>query len=240
MRFIDKTYLADEISQWEMQHSMSELPSFDGEDGEKDYPNNLRSSLRQILIRQQYGLCAYCESRVSNDNSHIEHVEPRHPSDGSIPFCNDWLSDNMVCSCNSEEERVKKFQHCGFRKENSPLPFTPLGKRCERSFTYSADGGIVPRKAEDSEAESVIKILNLNCSSLRNKRKAAIMSFFLLWPGRFLARDHSEGNLSDDLSDSDYNKYLEGMLKVDKNGELIPYWSAVKNVCGNNVCGNVE
>ena len=38
-----------------------------------------RNKLRDVLIHEQKGLCGYCCSKINMDNSHNEHIEPRHP-----------------------------------------------------------------------------------------------------------------------------------------------------------------
>ena len=40
--------------------------------------------LREGLVKEQKGLCAYCCSRITPETTHNEHIEPRNMKDGTI------------------------------------------------------------------------------------------------------------------------------------------------------------
>ncbi len=120
-----------------------------------------KPTLKSDLIKEQKGLCAYCCGRITEDKSHNEHIEPRHPGKFASKRSLDYT--NIVASCNNSET-------CGNKKGNSydaEKFVSPLDRDCETKFTYYADGKI----AGD---EYTIDLLNLNAYELRNARKSVI------------------------------------------------------------------
>ena len=106
----------------------------------KDYDSKEFAEYRPILkaglIKEQKGLCAYCCGRITEEKSHNEHIEPRHPgkyaSDKSLEYT------NIVASCNNPET-------CGNNKGNSydaKQFISPLDEKCEEKFTYYPNGTI--------------------------------------------------------------------------------------------------
>lgn len=120
-----------------------------------------RPVLKSVLIKEQKGLCAYCCGRITEEKSHNEHIEPRHPgkyvSDKSLEYT------NIVASCNNPET-------CGNKKGNSydvKQFISPLDETCEDKFTYYPSGKI-------TGDEYTIGLLNLNAYKLKNARKSVI------------------------------------------------------------------
>lgn len=122
-----------------------------------------RALLKEILIKEQKCLCGYCCGRITNKNSHNEHIEPRNPgkyaSDKSLDYY------NIIASCNNNKT-------CGKAKENkyeADKLISPLTADCEDKFDYCLDGSI-------EGDEYTIDILNLNEYELRNARKSVCKS----------------------------------------------------------------
>ncbi len=116
--------------------------------------------LRNSLIAEQKGLCAYCCTKITLDKSHNEHIEPRHKKDGTYSKRSlDYT--NIVASCEREST-------CGRKKGNEydELKFiSPLMEGCEEIFSYFPDGYM------DGD-EYTISLLNLNSYELRRARRA--------------------------------------------------------------------
>ncbi len=132
---------------------------------QKDYDSpefaEYRPKLNQALIKEQKGICAYCCGRISEQKSHNEHIEPRHPGRHTSTKTLDYM--NIVASCNN-------VRTCGRKKDNNydkEKFVSPLDEQCEDKFTYYADGKIVGD-------DYTIDLLNLNDYELKNARKAVI------------------------------------------------------------------
>lgn len=129
----------------------------------KDYDSDefseYRSQLNSILVKEQKGLCAYCCGKITEEKSHNEHIEPRHPQGGVSKRSLDYT--NIVASCNNS-------QTCGIKKDNKydeKKFISPLSEECEDKFTYYPDGII------DGD-DYTIGLLNLNSYELQNARKS--------------------------------------------------------------------
>ncbi len=118
-----------------------------------------RGRLREELVSEQHCLCAYCCRHISNDQTHNEHIEPRHPKKGVSLRSLDY--SNIVASCNNKNT-------CGNRKKNeydSEAFVSPLRPECEDVFTYYPDGAVEGNPY-------TIDLLNLNEYELKEARKA--------------------------------------------------------------------
>ncbi|WP_294900356.1 retron system putative HNH endonuclease [uncultured Eubacterium sp.] len=131
----------------------------------KDYDSaefaEYRPVLKSELIKEQKCLCAYCCGKITEDKSHNEHIEPRHPGKYASNRTLDY--NNIVASCNNSET-------CGKKKGNkydADKFVSPLQKDCEEKFTYYPNGQIVGD-------EYTIELLNLNAYELKNARRAVM------------------------------------------------------------------
>lgn len=116
--------------------------------------------LREELVKEQKGLCAYCCARTTQETSHSEHIEPRNMKDGtksrkSLDY------NNIVASCNT-------LSTCGSHKGNEydeKKFVSPLDEDCEERFSYDPDGYI-------NGDEYTVSLLGLNSHELRMARKS--------------------------------------------------------------------
>lgn len=124
--------------------------------------NGYKNILREILIREQKGLCAYCCGRIHRGNSHNEHIEPRHPGTYTSRKSLDYT--NIVASC----QGYRGERTCGPHKDNNydeEQFVSPLTPECEDKFTYFPDG-----KMEGDDY--TIKLLHLDSYELKKARQA--------------------------------------------------------------------
>ena len=85
---------------------------------------------RDILVKEQKGLCAYCCSKITVDTCHNEHIEPRHRKDGTYSK-RSLDHNNIVASCNT-------LTTCGRKKENDydeQSLVSPLQDNCESVYS---------------------------------------------------------------------------------------------------------
>ncbi len=118
------------------------------------------SKLREELVKEQKGLCAYCCSEISVEKSHNEHIEPRHMKNG-VSSRKSLDYNNIVASCNSNST-------CGRNKCNKydeSKFVSPLQEDCEEKFSYDPDGHM-------NGDEYTISLLNLNSYELKRARMA--------------------------------------------------------------------
>jgi len=134
----------------------------------------LRKQLKQALIDEQGGLCAYTGIRIDADRSHIEHLIPQ-------AHCEQGVGDvaylNMVACYPSPDEGHVPFG--AVFKKNWPAPaeqhlfVSPRTLNCEARFTFSL-GGVISASATDPAASKTIAKLGLDNKKLTGMRKAAI------------------------------------------------------------------
>lgn len=127
-------------------------------------------AVRGALVREQEGLCCYCESALEGQGGHIEHLAPRkHDPDKIYNYC------NLACSCNGGTGNDR---HCGHFKGNHHDPnlfASPHDPQTENLFTYLLDGSVVPNhscpQADVVKARYMIDLLNLNAPRLKDRRR---------------------------------------------------------------------
>lgn len=120
-----------------------------------------RDRLREILVKEQKYICAYCCARIDEDKSksHNEHIEPRNPGKYQSKKSLDYY--NIVASCNNKNT-------CGKAKGSkyeADKFVSPLLSDCEDKFDYCLDGLI------EGDKYTIDEVLNLNEYELRNARR---------------------------------------------------------------------
>lgn len=118
-----------------------------------------RDRLREILVKEQKNICAYCCARIDKSKSHNEHIEPRNPGKYQSKKSLDYY--NIVASCNNKNT-------CGNAKGSkyeADKFVSPLSLDCEDKFDYCLDGLI------EGDKYTIDDVLNLNEYELRNARR---------------------------------------------------------------------
>lgn len=123
----------------------------------------IRPIVRRQLNVEQEGLCIYCESRLTEDDGHVEHIQ----SKGLNPALT-FVYDNLAHSCNEPG-------HCGHHKQKKVLPVEPR-PGCNRFFALmTLDGRLTPAPGltdlETQQSADTLSILNLNAPALAWQRK---------------------------------------------------------------------
>jgi uncharacterized protein (TIGR02646 family) len=185
------------------------------EDWEPSY-NDLRGpekqAVKQSLMQEQGYICCYCESRLVDSDSHIEHFQPQ--SDPSV----DPLSySNLLCSC---QRRIEKGDplHCGNLKNgwyDKQLLISPLEIGCAERFAYSGDGQIRPANLADEPARVTIQKLGLDIPKLNNLRKKAIEPF-----------------VDPALSEIEFREFVTGYLGRDTDGRSGEFCTTIRHLFG--------
>jgi uncharacterized protein (TIGR02646 family) len=163
-------------------------------------------------MEEQGHICCYCERRLTDNDSHIEHFRPQ--SDHAV----DPLDyGNMLCSC---QKHIKKGdpRHCGNHKNgwfDELLLISPLDSGCESRFSYTADGGIYPADSNDAAAKVTIEKLKLDIPKLNAMREKAIEPF-----------------LDEGLSYDELKQFVAGYLKKDPQGMYGEFWTTINVLFG--------
>ena len=174
-----------------------------GEDREyNDLINPIKGDVKESLLVEQGYICCYCESRISKENSHIEHLKPKDKK--KFPEL-ELEYDNMLCSCQKQLSKGEP-RHCGNSKANDIIIITPLDIDCESKFKYNENGTI---EATDEDSEETIKYLKLDIDKLNELRKNAIEPFIF------------------DISDEEAKIFVKEYLKQ-KDGKYNEFYTTIK------------
>lgn len=135
-------------------------------------------SIKSKLINDQGYICCYCNARVLENGSTIEHIIPK-----SIDHTNVLEYSNLLIACNGGREERKKNDdkenypnYCDAFRGSNKLDFSPLENKCWLAFHYDIENGSI--SGNNFEANNVINTLNLNCNILKKNRKSAYEVLF--------------------------------------------------------------
>ena len=119
-----------------------------------DMPSDVKQILRESLLKEQGYLCAYCMSRIDNENTKIEHYVPRNNE-------NELDYKNLLAVCEGKSfGNEKKHQHCDTQKGNRTLQIDPQNQSHISQISYKPDGTIYSKDGKfDNDLN---KVLNLN------------------------------------------------------------------------------
>ncbi|TXK94100.1 TIGR02646 family protein [Methylococcaceae bacterium CS1] len=206
MKFIVKQSEPNEFSSWKTSGNNNWQPCY------ADLRGNIKDAVKVALIAEQGTICCYCERRLIDDDSHIEHFEPQSKSGvDALDF------SNLLCSCQKKTKRGEPL-HCGNRKGdwfNEALLVSPLDSHCDNRFSYKGDGTITATEKNDNAANETISRLGLGIPKLNALRKKAIEPF-----------------LDDDLSYDDLKLFVSDYLKKDQQNELGEFWTTINSLFG--------
>ncbi|MDR2441274.1 MAG: TIGR02646 family protein [Planctomycetaceae bacterium] len=150
MKHINKQKESQQFIDWKNKVNEDWQPSFDSLRG-----SSTGHIVKNALIKEQGGLCCYCESKITEKDSHFEHFRPQ------TRFKDLVLNyDNLHCSC-IREPKKETDRHCGHFKSEyfDETVISPLKSDCESSFIFDSNGIIKPTVDDDKRAVYTIKIL---------------------------------------------------------------------------------
>jgi len=165
MKFIEKGSEVPEFTRWKAQANENWQPDWDNLAGEP------KLNIHRALLMEQGYICCYCNQRIDETNSHIEHLMPR-----KLYKNRELEYNNILASCQKNLKR-KEPRHCGVLKDNwydPMLMVSPLDKDCENRFRFIEDGCILPVSESDDSAKTTITKLGLDIDKLKALRRKAI------------------------------------------------------------------
>lgn len=140
-------------------------------------PEGEKDKVKECLIKEQNGLCAYCQKSIDIGNSSVDHVLP-HGLNGNYST----HYHNLVAVC-KDSKVVDGKAHCDTSKGQIPNPhliFWNAAQATEaKSHPYFTtepfSGQVLPKEQTDSnltsEIQAFVSILNLDHQHLRDARK---------------------------------------------------------------------
>jgi uncharacterized protein (TIGR02646 family) len=182
---------------------------------------DIRRTIRQHALEEQFYLCAYCCQRVQDiDVCHNEHVEAQNLNPKrTLDFT------NIVASCNTRNQ-------CGNAHKSQPLPLTPLMAECETELRFKISGRV---EGLSNQATTAIQVLNLgdhekNNRALIEKRKQLVYALLL----------ENYINPSEGLEDEELLVLLIDELAQPQQGRLEPFAPVVINILRSWLQSNVS
>lgn len=171
MRRIVKRNEPRDLRVWKRRHPEA---CYDDLSHDARFPGAARAkaALRRALLKEQRGLCCYCETLIDDGNFHVEHFRPKDPRF----FPHLQLSYDNLHACCHKIPCGGSEENCGHKKGNrfNENLVSPLEPDCESHFRYDLTGRIFPA---DQRGADTITMLNLNSALLRESRKALIEYF---------------------------------------------------------------
>ncbi len=183
-----------------------------------------KAELKASLYKEQGGICCFCGKKLSQlENPEIEHLQPK-----SLYKRLQFDYYNLVLSCSGNRNGISTERHCNNFKKSEILNKNPvINEEWENTLLYDISGNIRPRYPY---YKSVIDDLNLNCLSLKNKRRSAIKGF-LCKIEKFEIRGQIKYRMAfnDKLDEKMLEKIAVKINNKDNNGEYYPYCKAISD-----------
>lgn len=192
-----------------------------------DISADCKKATRTQLDAMQGPRCAYCESSIEFEDSHIEHFRRKGgpPPQPHRHLMFDW--DNLFLSCDSRA-------HCGHYKDRPSAPpydpndlIKPDIEDPHRLLYFHRNGAIRPRKglneAERDRVSETIRVFNLEEKLLVANRRSAV--------DRYLRQNEKQADLDElmNWSAEDRRAWLD--LEIDAIRDQ-PYVSTLLHFLG--------
>ena len=177
-----------------------------------DLSGATKNDVKAALMAEQGYICCYCERRLADSDSHIEHFRPQ-----SDPTVDPLGYSNFLCSCQNQMKKGEP-RHCGNLKDDwfdAVLLISPFEPGCEDRFSYTGDGIIKPARDQDQGASETIKKLGLDIPKLNALRAEAIEPF-----------------LDDEISADEMQAFVSGYLEEDAHGRFGEFWTTIRYLFG--------
>jgi len=206
MKYIVKQEEPAAFGEWKALRNDDWTPTYNQLSGD------IKGIVKMALMAEQGYICCYCERRLTDNDSHIEHFRPQHDeSADALDF------SNMLCSCQNQLKKGEP-RHCGNLKDkwfDEQLLLSPLDPECEGRFVFTGDGYISSSQPTDKAATETVVRLGLDIPKLRSLRKSAIEPF-----------------LDDSLNENDVNRFVSGYLQRNSSGMYGEFWTTINYLFG--------
>lgn len=213
MRKIKKTAEPPSLTEWKKANP--------GKTRYTQLPDNVRRSIREQALQDQYYLCAYCCCQIKSadkEECHNEHMDARgNNHKRELDF------SNIVVSCNARNQ-------CGSSHKSQDLDLVPVMHECEAELQFMLSGRVRGRSPRAVEA---IRILNLGDSEKNNKalveKRKRLVDIILYKNG---VGPESEAELEDD----EIVEMLLHDILAPMDGRLESFAPVAANIIKNWLC----
>lgn len=215
MRKIEKRREPDEHRKWRSKFQGDINYGYDLMDSDH------RLKVKQALLNEQGGICAYTGRAISQESSHIEHLLPQRAWKAYRGL--DVKYSNMA-ACWPEPGHKPEPKYGARFKDNWPAPgqeslfVSPLSSNCESRFIFGFRGNVTTRP-KDKAAAATVKKIGLDKPLLDDLRQIEIAS--VLGKNRSLKLSEARFRLR-------AMEEAEAQLKRGARVQLRPYCFALK------------
>lgn len=212
MRKIVKTHAPQQLICWrndnqDLNHSYQDMLG-----------TKAHQALKDKLLGEQGGICAYTGRAINAMSSHVEHLKPQN-------HCGEWedVEYRNVVVCFPIDGGDISYGYGAPIKAgwwDEALFVSPLSEECERRFKFVWSGHVHPSPDDHPGAKETIKVLGLDNDGLRQLRKSRIDGFF-----GFGSRTRSRP-----LSVAEAKTALANIEQFDGNGRLCEFCFVLKQL----------
>lgn len=137
-------------------------------DGDSGFPP-VKDAIREALVREQRGLCCYCEQRIapSEGRMRVEHRTPQSMDRGRDL---DWR--NLLGACCGGEGSAEV--HCDVAKGDREVDLDPTQEAHTATLSFTAGRLCSTRAAFQRDVDDVLR---LNCDTLVDRRQRALDAY---------------------------------------------------------------
>lgn len=181
------------------------------------YDDAPKDVLRDSLLKEQGGICAYCMRRIKIidgvlTSTRIEHIKPREKSLSEGNVFETLAYGNMVLCCDGDVGKNKDF-HCDRSKQNKEISFSLFDEVAMNSISYKTMDGTIASSNSVYDKE-INEVLNLNNAVLKLNRSSVIKALTKELGKRIWSK-------------KDVLEKLERYRQKNKDGELHEYCGVV-------------
>ena len=120
-----------------------------------------KNEVKEILVREQHGICAYCMRRIHTDSHcRVEHLVPLSKNkDKAIDY------NNMLGVCDGGEQRSGDREHilcCDAHKKETEIELSPFNKTQMDKIAYDKNGKIYTQPRDEVMERDINEGLLLN------------------------------------------------------------------------------
>lgn len=209
MKHIVKDQNTPLFDKWKTSANEDWQPTYDDLRGEE------KKEVKDSLMKEQGYICCYCERRLIDEDSHIEHFNPQNNNDAH-PL--DYA--NLLCSCQQNLAQGEP-RHCGNLKGgwfDDKCLVSPLDSDCGGRFAYLANGKIIPARESDGIARMTIEKVGLGINKLNALREKAIEPF-----------------LDEGLDEQEVSQFVDGYLRKNSGEMFGEFWTTINYIFVQNV-----
>jgi len=133
-----------------------------------------------ILLNEQNGLCCYCESKITVDDSHVEHIKPKSVDYDNLTFEYSNLLVSCEGKCHTDGQAPLT---CGHKKDNhfdELLFLNPTTiSNIREYFIFTENGHIGSSSQDEEKSKYTLDLLQLNTfgNNLPEARLKALTEF---------------------------------------------------------------